>query len=69
MHFKNELQFLNRLKLEFDAVKCSCGESWINTDAYDLIIDRMTELIEKDQTMGKDQEGLLWPDQTISYTL
>jgi len=41
---KDEIEFLKRLKLEFDVVICDCGEEWKDTDGADLVNERLREI-------------------------
>jgi len=39
---RDEIEFLERMELEFNVVVCECGESWIDSDAADLIKERLS---------------------------
>jgi len=40
----SEVKFLERMKLEFDANICECGEPWNDTDGAVLVNERLSEL-------------------------
>lgn len=44
---EEELEFLERIKLETDVNICECGEEWKYTDMADLIKERIKSLTNK----------------------
>ena len=41
-----ELEVLERLNLEFEVVRCDCGEPYKDTDPHQIVKDRIKELKE-----------------------
>lgn len=46
---REERRLLERLKLEFDANRCDCGEPWRPSDAATMIDERLQRLSAKDK--------------------